>query len=113
MSPAIILSHSLALALEVIAVIVAIRAGRQVIADTPWGWALGLLFAAALILLWGRFAAPNSALRLQLPWLLVFKAAVFGLATVLLFAQSGLLQAAIFGMAVLVHLALALAYSVL
>ena len=55
---------------------------------TPVRWALMVIVVALAVAAWAVWAAPKSTRRLNQPWLLVFKIALFGVTAVLL-AQAG------------------------
>lgn len=87
-----------------------------------WGWSLAdgpvlaglaaILCAGVGIVLWGAFAAPLSGHRLAMPWLVLFKAAVFGCAALAL-ARTGLgTLAVVLGVVAVLQLALAVALGV-
>ncbi len=60
--------------------------------NRPWDFMYRLLFAILIIsvavLLWSVFAAPKSEYRLEMPYLVIFRAGMFFIAAVFLF-QSG------------------------
>jgi hypothetical protein len=101
-------SHVLAFLVEV----------GALVAFAKWGWVrfdttfaslvAALVCAGLLAMLWGALAAPKSKQRLDGPWLLAFKLAVFAAATTA-FADMGRLDiAGFFALAAAVHLILAL-----
>jgi hypothetical protein len=70
-----------------------------------WGLALGA--TAATLALWGRFAAPRAAGRLQGAPLLAFKVAAFGAGAVALAGNGWELAAVLYAVVAALHLALA------
>ncbi len=68
---------------------------------------LGFGAPAAFVLVWARWLAPRAELRLDLPWLLLVKVALFGLTAVALAASGHPRLAAGFGGAAALSLALA------
>ncbi len=75
----------LAFSLEIIMLIIAVYVPIKLIA-TPWlkyAVAAGLL--VFIIVLWGIWAAPNSASRLKLPYIVIFKLLIYLLPTFLLY----------------------------
>ncbi|RAJ76795.1 uncharacterized protein DUF2568 [Chitinophaga dinghuensis] len=75
----------LAFSLEIMMLIIAVYAPIKLIV-TPWikyAVAAGLL--VFIIVLWGIWAAPSSASRLKLPYLVIFKFLIYLLPTFLLY----------------------------
>lgn len=82
------LNAGLALLLELAAIAAFARWGWR-LADGPVLAGLAAMLCAGLgILLWAVLAAPLSSHRLPMPWLILFKAAVYGCA-VLALARTG------------------------
>jgi len=106
------LNNAAALILELAAIAAFARWGWD-LAEGPWlGGLLAILCAGLVVVLWGVFAAPLSPQRLAMPWLVLFKAGVFG-AAVLTLAGSGRLPLAIaLGLAAAAQLSLAVALGV-
>jgi len=68
---------------------------------------LGLGAPAAFVLVWAQWLAPRAELRLELPWLLLAKAALFGLTVVVIASVGEPRIAAGFASAAMLSLALA------
>lgn len=108
--PALIfLNHTLALGLEIVALVAFSILGYRATEHPVGKWALAIVFLSAVIFLWGRFAAPTSVTRLQMPLLALFKAAIFAAATLSLFLVGKSTWASMFGIVVVIHLVLAVA----
>ncbi|MEP7239703.1 MAG: YrdB family protein [Devosia sp.] len=73
-----------------------------------YGLAVGLPVLA--IFLWGVLAAPRSARRLEMPGLIVFKAAMFAAGTLAFWGAGQNFIGAIFGTLAAVHLLASLAF---
>lgn len=80
--------------------------------EAPWPLRLvfGLGAPLLMIVAWGLLLAPRAARRLVMPWLLVAKLVVFGLATAALAAAGHASLAIVFGVLVLLNLGLAVAW---
>ena len=78
--------------------------------DSWWRFALAIVAIGAAVVLWAIWAAPRSAARLQGPWLLLFKIAIFGVGVAALVMARQPLWAGLFGALVAANLALALAW---
>ena len=98
---------ALALFLE-IAMLVALGYAGWAATDIQWLRYLLLIgWPALAIVLWAIWAAPKSGRRLPAPALLVFKAAIFGVTTFLLWAAGTTSAALLFGALAAIHLGLA------
>jgi hypothetical protein len=71
---------------------------------------LGIGAPALMIVVWGFLLAPTADHRLTMPWLLVVKLVVFGLAAAALAAAGHPRLAVVFGVLVVVNLGLATAW---
>lgn len=106
------LNNATALILELAAVAAFARWGWR-LADGPWlGGLLAILCAGLVIGLWGVLAAPLSAHRLAMPWLLLFKAGVFGAAALTLAGSGRMPLAVALGLVAAAQLSLAVALGV-
>ncbi len=106
------LNNATALILELSAVAAFARWGWD-LADGPWlGGLLALLCAGVVVVLWGVFAAPLSPQRLAMPWLVLFKAGVFGTAVLTLVDGGKMPLAIALGLAAAAQLSLAVALGV-
>lgn len=63
----------------------------------------------AVAVIWGVWLAPNSGRQLAMPWLTLGKLAVFGLATLALYAAQQPRLAIVFGIVVIANTGLSLA----
>ena len=99
-------SHLLALAVEAGLLWAVARLGLG-LASGPAGWALALLFAAIVVAVWARWAAPRAARRLHGAVLLGLKAGLFALGTAAFAITSAPAVAISFAVVAAVHLGLA------
>jgi hypothetical protein len=91
-----------------IAMLVALGYAGWAATDIQWlRYVLMIGWPALAILLWAIWAAPKSGRRLPGPALLLFKTAIFGVTTFLLFAAGTSAGALVFGTLAAVHLGLA------
>lgn len=91
-----------------IAMLVALGYAGWAATDIWWLRYLLLIgWPALAILLWAIWAAPKSGRRLPGPALLIFKAAIFGVTTFLLWAAGASPAALLFGALAAIHLGLA------
>jgi hypothetical protein len=97
----------LAFVLELAAVAALVVWGFTVGPNLPARLALGLGSPVALIVVWALWLAPASDHRLPLPWLLVAKVVVFGLAAAALVGSGHPRLATGFAVVVVLNLALA------
>ena len=79
-----------------------------------WGWDAGgpllaLAAVAAVVVIWGAFVAPKASHPMTDPVRLLLEVAVFGSGVVALSAADGGTLAVVFGVLVVVHLALTFA----
>jgi hypothetical protein len=101
---------TLAFGLE-IAMLVALGYAGFAATDIQWLRYLLLIgWPALAIVLWAIWAAPKSGRRLPAPALLVFKAAMFGVTTFLLYAAGANAAALLFGALAALHLVLAVLF---
>lgn len=107
MSPVVIVSHALALSLEIVLVVAIFLFGMELAPGPVLKWLAGFALSALLIGLWRWLAAPKSATRLGMPALLVFKLLAFGTGALALVAIDHGLLALGFGCLVVLHLTLA------
>ena len=91
-----------------IAMLVALGYAGWAATDIWWLRYLLLIgWPALAIVLWAIWAAPRSGRRLPAPALIVFKAAIFGVTTLLLLAAGTPAAALLFGALAALHLGLA------
>ena len=69
----------------------------------------GIGIPLAVIVLWAFFFAPKAGYRLDMPWLMIGKALIFGGAAVCLYTRDASLGLALGGI-IIVHLALAMVW---
>jgi hypothetical protein len=81
--------------------------GFQVSSGPIMAVALGIGAPLLMAVVWGRFAAPASRTRLPMPALLILKLAIFALAAAALAVAGMPVLALVFGVAVVINLALA------
>jgi hypothetical protein len=74
--------------------------------DGWWRWLLALAAPLAVAVVWGRFMAPKSAMRVADPTRLVLEVLIFGSAVVALAATSHPIWAGVFAGLTALHLAL-------
>ena len=103
-----VLHAVLALGVEIAVLVAVYRLGVDVL-DGWSGHLAGFGYMCAVIAVWARWAAPNSATRLTARALLAFKSAVFLLAALAFLVADGWIVAAVFAAVTVVHLALAVA----
>lgn len=99
------------LALAFLLELAALLAYAAVGALMPEGWLqplAGVIAAAAFIVVWGVWAAPRAKRRLRGVQLIWLKAAVFGVAVVVVALAGQPLWAGVFAVLVAVHLVLTL-----
>lgn len=80
----------------------------MVLPDSWWRFVLAIAVIAAAIVLWAIWAAPRSATRLKMPWLYVFKIAIFAVGVAALVVAGQPVWAAVFGALVALNLGLGL-----
>jgi peptidoglycan/LPS O-acetylase OafA/YrhL len=97
----------LALLLEIGALIAIANGVHHAIDQPVLRWIVPVVVVTAVVLLWGRYAAPKSARRLRGSALLVFKACVFAAASLSLLAATGPIWAAAYATLAVIQLALA------
>jgi hypothetical protein len=81
--------------------------GFQVSSGPIMAVVLGIGAPLLMALVWGRFAAPASRTRLPIPALLVLKLVIFALAAAALAVAGQPVPATVFGVVVVINLALA------
>jgi hypothetical protein len=108
-----VLNHTLALLAEIAALVAMVFLGQSLFQDGLMRWVASAVLVAVLMVLWGRFAAPASATRLDMPYLLIFKTGVFILAGSAFWITGHPITTGVFSAAVVVHLVLALSLKIL
>jgi hypothetical protein len=103
------INDMLAFLLEIGALIAIANGVHHTIDQPVLRWIVPGVAVIAVVLLWGRFAAPKSAKRLQGPALLVFKAGVFAAASASILATAGPAWAAAYAGLAIFQLGLAAA----
>lgn len=106
------LNNAIALLLELAAVAAFARWGWSLAERPLVGGLAAVLCAGVVIVLWGVFAAPLSGHRLVLPWLVLFKAGVFGGAVMALAGTGHGTLAVLMGVGAALQLVLAVALGV-
>jgi len=101
-------NDGLAFLLEIAALVALVVWGFTVGANLAVRLLLGLGAPAVLITVWSVWLAPGSDNRLEMPWLVIVKVVVFGLATLALAAARHPRLATILGVLTVVNLGVAL-----
>ena len=78
--------------------------------DSIWRFVIAIALSAAVIVLWGIWAAPRSARRLGMPWLYVFKIAIFAVGVAALIIARQPVWGGVFAVLAALNLGLALAW---
>ncbi len=104
-------NDGLAFVLELAALAALAVWGFTVDAVWPLRVALGLGAPMLLIVVWGLLLAPQADHRLAMPWLLVAKLVVFGLAAAALAAAGHPRLAVVLGVLAVLNLGLAVAWN--
>jgi hypothetical protein len=97
-------NDGLAFLLEIAALVALAVWGFTVGANLAVRLLLGLSAPAVLIAIWSVWLAPGSDNRLDMPWLVIVKVVVFGLATVALAAAGHPRLATLLGVLAVVNL---------
>ena len=100
----------LAFVLELAALAALAVWGFTLDAAWPLRLVLGLGAPILMIVVWGLLLAPRAARRLVMPWLLVAKLVVFGVAATALAGAGHAHLAVVFGVLVVLNLGLAAAW---
>jgi hypothetical protein len=74
-----------------------------------WRTLLAAVIPLLVLLIWAEYAAPKAAHRLKMPWLLLFKAVLFGVGVAALYWAGQPKWAIVFGVVAATHLAIATA----
>lgn len=109
MSFLVIINHSMAFLLELSVLAAVALFGYRLSDHAIARWIIPVILVAVVVVLWGRFAAPNVQTRLIMPNLLVFKIVIFAAGTAALLGAGKPVWALLFGLCVALHLALAIA----
>ncbi len=104
-------NDGLAFVLELAALAALAVWGFTIDAVWPLRVTLGLGAPILLIVVWGLLLAPQADHRLPLPWLIVVKLVVFGLAAAALAAAGHPRLAVVLGVLVVLNLGLAVAWN--
>lgn len=75
-----------------------------------WQFGVAIGLSAVVIVLWGIWAAPRSARRLEMPWLYVFKIATFAVGVAALIMARQPVWGEVFAVLAALNLGLALAW---
>ena len=102
-----IANDALAFLLELAALAALAVWGFRVGANLPARLAMGLGAPVVIVAIWAVWLAPSSEHRLHLPWLVIAKVVVFGLAAAALAAAGHPRLAGLFAVLVVVNLGLA------
>lgn len=78
--------------------------------DSPWRFALAIGSIAVAVVLWAIWAAPRSARRLGMPWIYVFKIAMFAVGVAALVLARQPVWGGVFALLALVNLGLGLVW---
>ncbi len=109
MAIVVIINQALAFSLELALLAAFGMYGYQITGHPVLRWVLAIVIVAAAVALWGRFAAPNAAVRLHMPALLAFKIPMFGAGAGAFIGAGRPVVAIVFAVLVAIHLSLAVA----